>query len=912
MHEMVDILQAMFDEGMGIYSKAHMLWEVLQECDIEMDADANVFVRYCGTSRQRSAYGRHAHDLVSPTPDIKSLFMRVCHDLYPEVVEAAQIDELPDGEVEFQLMHSQDWVRDLREQSMIALFGQETLLNTARGGVGRQAAHHQLDNDQFSALGTTLLTNLALYNQPFLNVDAVNAYARQVQQYANANSATTGTRRYPITDSVRDMLAEMAIPVLVNKYPVMVTIGADLPLEMQQEVKPWYKGGFDSADLSIEILNNLGGCELGYLTSATSYVRTMYDNKQLPFVDLFPWTKKDDQDFDAALGLLRHYLQATKPIIVLTFSQKVSSAALGNFQQAWGAKVHQMIQLLGTLTLSKYDEIPEDNFDDTCCIVIPCIHPGYVQYSTVRQDVTVRLISKAMAVVWLAMDEAIKWSKKGDLTKRQICEKVMQSVDRKVNSGTDFGKTLAELKNELADINLKAAQRKPKQVVDPKQKVATKISAQQEKSPAEIIQKTAAQVEREVHDESEAGRGSRLTVHGATLVIQSSSVRYRRALQQLYMVTDCGLSLGKPQSAERIAQSRKLIGLSLAHLKTQSVGSSDDDLRKWLTKVPAQRLYYFEANSISEQASDIPDLLAVFLDKEVNPDIDNWEGDTEEARQASSELVAWVVSEFVPGSVKAATSFEDNIKDLARNFHALMKKQDTKLANVLTRARKEAADVALLFEGDGSEVTVRPSGSGDKQTALLALKWLGADGDEYELEDFQLPWSCMPIAPGEPRYLYLTQHGLDVQDKNGRSLGTSKVRPVTLPIHNLVNALVQNPLQEELLRLWELHSGLTVDEALFQDPNVVSAPAADSFRSLPASFYNGRSLPFETDKDASRKLAKDKNISEMKKSLPFQPGNAAWLINKFITTKYPEGGEVDLASPASFPDAHSMWTALAA
>ena len=101
---MLDSLQGMFDEAsLGTHSKKYMLWEFLEEYDVQQDADAeaNIFVRYYGTSRSHCGWGRHIDDLSSyRTPDMKPLFLHTCYKLYPAAVRAAQIDERPDVEIE--------------------------------------------------------------------------------------------------------------------------------------------------------------------------------------------------------------------------------------------------------------------------------------------------------------------------------------------------------------------------------------------------------------------------------------------------------------------------------------------------------------------------------------------------------------------------------------------------------------------------------------------------------------------------------------------------------------------------------------------------------------------------------------------------------------------------------------------
>lgn len=194
---------------------------------------------------------------------------------------------------------------------------------------------------------------------------------------------------------------------------------------------------------------------------------------------------------------------------------------------------------------------------------------------------------------------------------------------------------------------------------------------------------------------------------------------------------------------------------------------------------------------------------------------------------------------------------------------------------------------------------------------MLALMWRDAEAQEHKIADNKLRWSCMSIALNEPKHSYLMMHGLDIQDNKGGSLGTSKVCSDTLPIYNLVNSFVQSPVQEELSRVWESQSVITVNKALFQNPNVSSTPAIGPFQSPPVLFrkeepclsrpttMQAGSLPRTS---SSRKLRRFSHSSQV---LPL--GSSISPLREST-----RGGEVDPASPESFPDAHSVWTAFAA
>lgn len=80
--------------------------------------------------------------------------------------------------------------------------------------------------------------------------------------------------------------------------------------------------GLGTRDLVVEILDSLAKWETTLHAEPTS-VAHMAERHFLPFINLFSWAKSDDRDQAAAAGHVREYLQAAKPLVALTFGQKV-------------------------------------------------------------------------------------------------------------------------------------------------------------------------------------------------------------------------------------------------------------------------------------------------------------------------------------------------------------------------------------------------------------------------------------------------------------------------------------------------------------------------------------------------------------------------------------------------------------
>lgn len=92
-----------------------------------------------------------------------------------------------------------------------------------------------------------------------------------------------------------------------------------------------------------------------------------------PVVDLRPWLKAEGEDLARAVDFLKTYVSITKPLILLTFSEKPSSVAASGFQHAFGYLSNSGFWLeVGRIKLVCCD--------DCWCIQIPCFHPAQARF----------------------------------------------------------------------------------------------------------------------------------------------------------------------------------------------------------------------------------------------------------------------------------------------------------------------------------------------------------------------------------------------------------------------------------------------------------------------------------------------------------------------------------------------------
>ena len=153
--QLINVLEVMFLEGIGTSSMAYVLYEKMLHLRA-VTAPDGVVIRYSGVSGSVSAWTRHKQDLLKAavTPHHAPLLtvLSITRRSYPRIIHRAVIDEFLDATVRGKFSAQRQQVVDLREQSMIALFGPRTMLNTAKGGLKTSFLSHQQDLDLTACL----------------------------------------------------------------------------------------------------------------------------------------------------------------------------------------------------------------------------------------------------------------------------------------------------------------------------------------------------------------------------------------------------------------------------------------------------------------------------------------------------------------------------------------------------------------------------------------------------------------------------------------------------------------------------------------------------------------------------------------------------------------------------------------
>ena len=831
--ELMHLLEHLIEKGEGSDKPYRWISELQGMGDVE-DDDQTVFLRYVGMSDSKAAWKRFRDDLRirSANPGRQGFahrFYHACLDLYPDVIGTALIQEFSDANIQFQT----DQTRNFREQTLIALFGPEFLLNSQHGGRGHRFEPNTDDEKQFRSLQTSTAQR---FHSQLENVSKethadILRYAQHVQDYANNHPQTTGAGKHTFQDALRKVMEDQCMPAFVKGrgHSILVTVGLEFSLDAYLNPVPFYTGGIGTRDLVVEILDSLAKWETTLHAEPTS-VAHMAERHFLPFINLFSWAKSDDRDQAAAAGHVREYLQAAKPLVALTFGQKVSSIAVGAFHYENGIQERQLMDNVGSIFLSKYDEKSTEAADQNCIIVVPVPHPGANAYGSGFQPAFHRVLYKAISIAWLAADQVMALSSQsppGQST-REFCRQVVRAVRQKTGSGTDWGRRLQEDKDELSKI------------------------WKTTRSWASNVRREAIE-EAPTNDTKQKKLRYRTDFEAHRSALQTASVRWRFAREELAMVMACARASSAPNSSERNAQANRLVSLSLAPLQ-KSI--SEMDLWKWVKTVPTGKQYYFAMNDVDAQLEDIPNLLSIFLLEELDADKDPWKEDAAAVNEASEEVQAWIEKSII----KNFATYQDAVVHAPSVLATLMAQKQELLAKFLRDQTIEEGR-AEVYTGmiNGKPACILPTRKFNEATNLH-LYWTESDGKVHKLEDLPVPRACTPLFPDDKRFIFFTRDGLDIRDEKGQSLGASGDRPVGIPLANLILLLQSHPLEKQFTHLWERETGLNASQILFGLGGQYLPVQCGNQKVYPENFFtDGRSRPWKAW-EYTKKMSRESGI----------------------------------------------------
>jgi hypothetical protein len=870
------------------------------------DGDA-VFLRYCGMSRAVTAWGRHQHDLKILPATVLGRILRTTTELYPDIVNSANVFEFPMATVSFGAVAEQS-VLDIREQALIALFGKDTLLNSQKGGKHLSTQIGRELDDELYTVDMPVVNLLRSKTIPCdsITAEAVAAYASTVQNYANDNPHSTGTARYPFTDTICTAVQFQATPRVTRAgYTPLVIIGHDPTIESFSKSQTLNKTDSFAWKLLASSINTFGSFEESNRKIDSSLAYNLFEEQYLAFIDLFQWTKKSRCDVPTVLAQTRQYMQAVKPLVVTTWGQHVSSIAIANFQHEHGIRDGELPEYVGQPYLSYYSEPGYRNEEDVV-IVVPSYHPSAVSYGSLDPDLFIEIFARTMAVVWYTTAEVLRMptsaNKKNELL--VIIDKVSAQL---AGTSTFREKIEACHLKLLRPINKKIKPRRNTVVPyvwDPSRKHGTG-------SIKESARAWGSSIEPDPYTKIKADTDA----VSPALTIQAN--RWESGRAELLMIMQCGQAAHRPYSQESKAQASGLWRAHYGPLITNKTSTDEPAFVKWASGLKKGGWYYFEATDGVQQSLEIPNLLAIFAPDHVGIDDSSWVDNISDVDLASENLQLWVSDK---GLAKAQT-LDELIVRSSTVLSALMFQKASSLRMayrhlMVTKAnteRKEFSDPDENF--DGAEVTIVPWKNDDPSCTLI-LHWADNAGEMQHLEghsrkrsELCLPPVCMPSHENDTRRLYFVTEGIDIRNGDGLSLRPSTL-PCTVPLTQIL-LMLKSPIKEKFLELWTRHTGLTPEEAIWGAQNKKKQEVGGVGPVYPESAFVGsrKNEPMEVGA-RGHQIAEAAEKKRINKYLPLQAGDALWLLHKFLQQYYPTGGVLDTSNPKIFPRNESMWPKL--
>lgn len=756
LHEFSDLIQLLL-EAFGNHIPDQVLaWEALMAVlDTQTDNNVHIYVRYIGTTNG-TAWDRFISDLTSGSiQGLHRIFYEICLNEFPDVLANAEIEEFDRATIEMVLRCARQRLANDREQSLIALFGRSTLLNTAVGGFAAEMVFDEADNRDFLNLQTRAFEMLEQHATDGPDLNEIRNYGLAVQRYATNNPVSTNSAAFPITNTVRDMLVSQANAACIDGNAVMVTIGSDIGPHGFHDMTPFFSGSGRSAALMVSTLQHFLELELGFTTTSQYRILELQKRNFLPFVDLYPFAKKTQTDLPAAMSMMRHILQTLSPLVAVTLSEHVASVALSSFQHARGLPRGETIgSICGKVFAIKYNDNVSADDDDCVCLLVPVPHPGGIAHAG-DNKLYMRLFTKSLSVAWLAMHLAAKFMAQGTLSKKQLCREIMKALKSKIGPGTEFDENFEKLRAEYRKFQTEHHQRTRTLVQSRADRQAERTDRIATGSQQQNLLKAPA-VNSETGENAKHGAGRRIQSKittparaGSKSQVQAAVSRCRKAIEELYLIIDCDIARGSALSSERTEQIARLVAAFTQVLNVNNRKLTD--FEQELESVSTGELYYFSITRLEQYVFDIPHLLSFFA---AQPDYEvpeNWLDDDNTVRQAVAKLHDWVKKDVLTSNRRR----QDSLNNVPRSFEDYLIATRPDLASYLQKLRPTEKVELTVFQKSPHKVSiVRDAGQHDRHSGKLQFKWMHGQ-TELTTKDLRVPASTVPIVPGEERFISL-------------------------------------------------------------------------------------------------------------------------------------------------------------
>ncbi|EAT78581.2 hypothetical protein SNOG_13956 [Parastagonospora nodorum SN15] len=426
-------LDNMLEDGYGTHDRIHYWQNRISEEGAAEDGTVYT-LRYCGQTTG-SPWERHRGDMYNQLQTFLGRLLRVLGQTAQgvKVLTSAKVHT-----VSAALTQASTEISDLREQILIALFG-DGALNTQAGGKDVITLYKE-DRDNFDRLRT---------------------------------------------NTTESMILRQCMPsVLNNGSAIMVTIGSDLGEDHESAEDTFWIAGGRSADAVTRIYNFFASWEGPTALESVNpnATRMLAGNGHFPLVDLFPWFRKSEKDFLKASDLLRRYMNVAKPMIALAYGERLVSfrdftaSDFGSWARM--GYNHGRAAESGQLLLTYFDGKDSNHDPETATVLIPSLHPGFLSRAGIVKEKATRVFVLTSAVAWCAMSAALRIAEAGMPTNREVyANMIIENVNAVAGPSTVFGKALAAARKEYDDCHRAYGEGQAKRRRAPELKIPTGILA---------------------------------------------------------------------------------------------------------------------------------------------------------------------------------------------------------------------------------------------------------------------------------------------------------------------------------------------------------------------------------------------------------------------------------------------------
>ncbi|KAJ3147331.1 hypothetical protein HDU89_005682 [Geranomyces variabilis] len=349
-----------------------------------------MYLRYVGTATApTTARQRYNEDVSQRTTGFLARFLSALEQLSPTAYARGRVFLFRNATL-IPLMDER--CRDERERQIIAFFGFDLLLNQDPGGsLSTPYTWTFSYGATFNQLKTNFFRNIQEHADapPHAMIGRVGAWWQAVQNFAIENPTGTGTAQHPLSKTYLNTLYHQALPRTVNGFTVLAIAGKDVTLGdyLATTDQPYLGTTTNAPDSNAGEITRDALARMQHHENradlATTWRSRDVDPTYLAFANLFPYLRH--HEIWACVALLREWVMAIAPLILVTVGRNPSAASAAYFIHPYGLPERQYTSYVGLPFIATFaDPIWTESADAPPpgheVLVIPHLDPGFVKY----------------------------------------------------------------------------------------------------------------------------------------------------------------------------------------------------------------------------------------------------------------------------------------------------------------------------------------------------------------------------------------------------------------------------------------------------------------------------------------------------------------------------------------------------